>query len=378
MSTESALILLVEDAPDMRLMARAFLEDSGYIVVEMEDAESAWEYLEKNHESVDAVLLDILLPGMDGYDLCKQIKQDGHMGQIPVVFASSLTDLDEKIKGYNCGADDYVTKPISFEELSEKIKRILQVRNAAKKIQKQVSVSNSAALEAMNYSSDLGQIINFYKSSLNSQNYEELAKHIFEVTNFLSLKATVMFVVDNEVQSFSASGTVSPLETNILEMTRGGKRFFDFAQRTIVTHETFSLLIKNMPIDRPERYGVLKDTLGALGDAIEARVYSLIQNSLESTRQNLIQTVQKATKESEDTFSQIYREIETALHRMNDDIEDAFISLGLTEQQEQHIRDTISTGIANTESAMNKGDKLLSSFDLIGSTLEQTLSIKSS
>ncbi|MDH5546847.1 MAG: response regulator [Gammaproteobacteria bacterium] len=377
MSEHRPTVLFVEDAPDVRDIARIFLNKSGYDVVEKEDAESAWEYLQNNHQHVDVALLDILLPGFDGYELCSRIKSHDQMKDLPVVFASSLTDLEEKLKGYACGGDDYVTKPVLYEELQQKIKRILQIKNTTVELKQRASASTSAALEAMNYSSDLGQIISFYKASLDVQNYQELAQKVFEVTNNLELRTCMTFFVEGDALSYSSNGKVTPLEINIMEMTRGGKRFVDFGQRTIITHKNFTLLIKNMPVDRPSRYGVLKDTLGALGDALEARVHSLQQNNLENKRNELINFVQLSTLEAESTFEQIYTEINSAMETMNSAVEDAFISIGLTEQQEQHFRDIVKALIAQSESAMAKGDRLLSAFDQISSALRKSLSIKS-
>lgn len=370
-------ILVVEDAPDMLEMATVFLQNSGYDVTQMENGDSALEFLESNYNSVDVVLSDILMPGIDGYELCEKIKNDDRMSSLPVVFMSSLTDLDEKIKGYSVGADEYVTKPVAFEELTEKLKRLINFVDNNKQLKQQITVSNSAAMEAMNYSSDLGQILNFYRISLDTQTYDQLATNIFEITGFLGLKTTVLFATNEGNKFFGDTGVAAPLEVNILEMARNKSRFFDFNSRTIVNYPTFSLLIKNMPLDKPERYGVLKDTLGALGDAIEARTRSLIANSVEEKRIQLIKTVQTATDETAQTMTDVQNETEKAIDYMMEEIEDAFISLGLLEQQEQKIRDIVGECLARSHVAFEKGKHLNSLFENIKTQLNKTLSIKS-
>lgn len=371
-------ILVIDDAPDMLELACAFLENAGNTVIQKSDGESALAYLDSHYEEIDLVLSDILMPGIDGYQLCSTIKEDSRFASLPVIFMSSMTDLDEKIKGYTHGADDYVVKPVAFEELNEKIRRILDIRNKTKKLTQQIGVSNSAALEAMTYSSDLGQVLNFYKTSLNSDNYEQLAANVFEMTGFLSLKASILFASDEGIQCFGDKGTISPLESNILELARSKSRFYDFNSRTIVNYPHFSLLIKNMPVDKPERYGTLKDTLGSMGDAIEARTKALISNSLEGKRTNLIKTVQGAMDKTGKTMQEVQQSSENAIETMMEDIEDAFISLGLTEQQEQKIRDIVQQCLTRTTSAFEQGASLNSFFENIKNQLNESLKIKPS
>lgn len=375
MSEYEATILLVEDAPDMLEVATVFLEKGGYKVIQKTDGQQAWNLLQAPDEEIHAVLSDVLMPVMDGYQLCENIRNDKELKDLPVIFMSSLTDLDEKIKGYEVGADEYVTKPVAFEELNEKLKRMLDVRKGATQLKKQITTSNSAALEAMNYSSDLGQILNFYKTSLSANSYADLARDIFDITGFLDLKASIIFVTDDGTIFHSDTGMHSPLEVNILELARKKARFYDFDARTIVNYQSFSLLIKNMPVERPERYGVLKDTLGAFGDAIEARVKALIASSLESKRVDILNTIDTAMRGTGDTLNSVHEDSTSAMDNLMADIEEAFISLGLTEQQEQGIRDIVNLCRQRTDKAFSKSSTLLEDFNTIRKQLQESLSI---
>ena len=131
-----------------------------------------------------------------------------------------------------------------------------------------------------------------------------------------------------------------------------------------------------MPIDKPERYGTLKDTLGSLGDAIEARTKALISNSLEGKRTNLIKTVQNAMDKTGKTMQEVQHSSESAIDAMMEDIEDAFISLGLTEQQEQKIRDIVQQCLVRTKSAFDQGASLNLFFENIKNQLNESLKIK--
>lgn len=370
-------LLLVEDAPDMMEVAAVFLEKGGYQVIRKPDGKEAWEFLLQHFDTIDGIVSDVLMPEMDGYELCQNIRKHSQMNDIPVIFMSSLTHLDEKIKGYEYGADEYVTKPVSFEELNEKIKRILEVHQKNSNLKKQVHTSNSAALEAITYSSDLGQILNFYKTSLSAQNYTDLADNIFEITSFLGLKVSIIFMTDEGILFYSDSGKNSPLEMNILELARNKSRFYDFGTRTILNYPRFSVLIKNMPVDKPDRYGTLKDTLGAFGEAIEARVRALISDSLELKRNDIIATVDLAMKNTGITLTDVHEASVSAIDNMMADIEDAFITLGLTEQQEAGIREIVKNCLVKTNKAFEKSQHLLGNFQNIRNKLAESQEISS-
>ncbi|MEW7979061.1 MAG: phosphate regulon transcriptional regulator PhoB [Candidatus Sedimenticola endophacoides] len=120
----AAKILIVEDEPAVRDMISFVLRQNDYETLEAADAEQAWVCLA---ESVpDMILMDWMLPGMSGVELISQLKQDGLTRDIPVVLLTARGEEDDKVRGLECGAEDYVTKPFSPRELAARIKVILR------------------------------------------------------------------------------------------------------------------------------------------------------------------------------------------------------------------------------------------------------------
>jgi signal transduction histidine kinase len=119
MTQHSGRILLVEDTPDTIRMLSTILTDAGYQTLVATTAEKALERVELTQP--DVILLDILLPGMDGYDICRQLKARESTHAIPVIFMSALHEPFDKVKGFQLGAVDYVTKPIEPEELLARV-----------------------------------------------------------------------------------------------------------------------------------------------------------------------------------------------------------------------------------------------------------------
>jgi len=118
-------ILIVDDILQNIEIIKTFLEDT-YI---LESAESGEEALEKVPVfKPDLILLDIKMPGMDGYEVCRTIRENEDYNHIRIMMVSALTMIEERLKGYENGADDYITKPFIAEELEAKIKVFLNLK----------------------------------------------------------------------------------------------------------------------------------------------------------------------------------------------------------------------------------------------------------
>ena len=118
-----ARILVVDDEQDTVTLLRRILEKEGFEVIE---AHNGSEALSKLHESpVDLVILDVMMPGIDGYEVCRQIKSNPETSHIPVIFLSVRSSDIDIIKGLEYRAEDYITKPFNKQILLAKIKAIL-------------------------------------------------------------------------------------------------------------------------------------------------------------------------------------------------------------------------------------------------------------
>lgn len=118
-------ILVVEDEFEIRQLLVNYLQNDGYEVFEAEDGIVAIELFGK--EKFDLVILDILIPKIDGYGVCELIKKQS---TVPVIFLSALSDEKSMVKGYDSLADDYVTKPFSMPVFLKKVKALLR-RNSS-------------------------------------------------------------------------------------------------------------------------------------------------------------------------------------------------------------------------------------------------------
>lgn len=116
-------MLIVEDDPDIRMGLREYFDMEGYEVETAEDGEVALEAM-KNAEQCDVVLLDIMLPKKDGFEVLREAQEMGFSA--PVLVLTAKGEQEAKLKGFGLGADDYITKPFNVEELAARVKAILQ------------------------------------------------------------------------------------------------------------------------------------------------------------------------------------------------------------------------------------------------------------
>ena len=121
---ESSRILIVEDDKNIAKLVKYNLEKTGFNCIISKTGEDALKLLEE--EAIDLLILDIMLPKMDGFEICKQIKKDSRFLNIPIIMLTAKGEETDRVVGFELGADDYVTKPFSPRELMLRVKAILK------------------------------------------------------------------------------------------------------------------------------------------------------------------------------------------------------------------------------------------------------------
>lgn len=119
-------VLLVEDEPDLGAAIKRTLNQEAYVVDWVIDGTEAWEYLENKWTHYTLAILDWLLPGVSGLELCKRLRAQGN--PIPVLILTAKDRMEDKVAGLDAGADDYLVKPFGMEELLARL-RALQRRS---------------------------------------------------------------------------------------------------------------------------------------------------------------------------------------------------------------------------------------------------------
>ena len=122
---ERAVVLLIDDAPDTVRMIAEALDDAGYTVLVATDGATALQRVER--VIPDAVLLDACMPGMDGFETCRRLKQAPGMRTVPVIFMTGLAETERLVEGLSAGGVDYLVKPVVPNELVARLQAHLRV-----------------------------------------------------------------------------------------------------------------------------------------------------------------------------------------------------------------------------------------------------------
>ncbi|MDF1881637.1 response regulator [Sulfurimonas sp. MAG313] len=169
-------VLCVDDTPTNLLLVKNILDKNGYKITTVQSGAQALSYLKSPHNTIDIILLDIMMPEMDGYELCRILKKSSlKLQKIPIIFLTAINDMEGVSKGFDVGGVDYITKPFRPKELLARLNTHLKLRFfEAQKLQQ-------TELELV-----------FMMSTLADKHCEETAGHVERVAEYSKLLAKLL------------------------------------------------------------------------------------------------------------------------------------------------------------------------------------------
>jgi putative two-component system response regulator len=144
LKNRSAKVLVVDDKLDTLLLLRELLTSRGYEVVTTADPDEARRLV--HTERPDLVLLDVVMPGKSGYDLCRELKEDPYTRLVPIVMITGLSERDDRVRGIEAGADDFLSKPLYPEELFARVKSLIKLKEFTDELENAEAVLVALAL----------------------------------------------------------------------------------------------------------------------------------------------------------------------------------------------------------------------------------------
>jgi len=150
---EKDTLLVVDDDPVNLGIVAGFLEAVGFDIHTVDNGISALNQVRELQP--DLILLDVMMPGIDGFEVCQRLKADNQTKHIPVIFMTSLADVEDKIRGFEAGAVDYVTKPMRPQEMLARVNAQLEIRHLTKNLQEQAHELQITNDELLNVTEDL-------------------------------------------------------------------------------------------------------------------------------------------------------------------------------------------------------------------------------
>jgi len=296
----------------------------------------------------DIILLDVAMPpGIDGYETCRRLKADFETDAIPVVFVSARDALEDRLKGYEAGGEDYVVKPYDGQELQAKLLRLLSIVQERVALRQQVSYASATAMTSM---SELGALLETMKRFGACSDSRALAGTAIAGLTSYGLHGTVQVRTPEEVVTRTGEGEASPLEASVIVHMTSMDRITQFKSRLAITYKSVSLLVHDMPVADQDRCGRLRDHLAMLVEGAEARVETLVA-AAESRRRG--SAIERASGRIIATLSDIDRAqrdrqvaMRIAAEELTVRMHSAYLSVAMTEAQEHFLSETLLAGLA--------------------------------
>jgi CheY-like chemotaxis protein len=356
-------IMIVDDVEDNRVLLETILEDDYNLSMAASGQECLDQLAEKQP---DLILLDITMPDMDGLEACRRIVESKAVPGVAIIFVSALTTPEERLAGFEAGGDEYVTKPVSDEELIDKIAKALEIHNRSREFSESADNAMNIAMEAMVSSSELGMLNQFMRDSAKASSYQELGAALLEVTSQFGVNCCVQFWGDDHIINIDCLD--GSLEDKLLRKFHGSSdKFVDFGARTVVNCNNAALLIKNMPVDDEAKYGRMRDHMSVLIDAVDSKVISLkISLDLKKQRDRMISTlIENNDEQLMENQSLVAERDESTRSIMKDvihGVEAALFSLGLEEDQETCPISMLENGVNKVEALPDFGPEIQAKF----------------
>ena len=349
-------ILAVDDEPFNLEIIEEILEDLDF---ELQVATSGPECLAMVEGYMpQVILLDVSMPQMNGYEVCKALKANPNTAHIIVMFVSARGTVEERMEGYSVGAEDYIVKPFGHDELKSKLKNLNQVLIEKQSLEKQVEDATSTAFNAMANSSEMGQIVNYIENIGFINNPQDLGKALIDCLQTFDLQSNVEFRHGDTIEHFALSGVCSPIVIELFDMLKNKGRLHEFSHRILVNYEMISLLILNMPDHDPDKHGRIRDHVCFIVSVTEQQLRAIMtKQMLESQQQKLndvASTVHSKFHGLIGLLNENRENNEKVFKQLQKDLEVRIPTMGLDEDQEvfiyKKVDETIQNSIAREES----------------------------
>lgn len=325
----------------------------------LDSGESCLENIEKINPSI--LLLDVSMPGLDGYQVCQAIKENPNTRNIAVMFLSARSTLDDRIAGYNAGGEDYIVKPFAREELEAKLVHLAQSIDAMNDLEGQLQHATDVAFNIMANNSEVGQVVQYVERLTDVTDFTELSKELMSALAGFGLRCVVSFrISESNVQYHASRASVSPIVTELFEMLKDRGRIFTFGTRIMFNFKFCSFLVLDIPERDEDFVGRVRDHLCFIGTTTDQALSALVtENELNQQRamlsqalgivnqkvNGLIEDLNASHVENEQIFTELQEKFDAEIPRM-----------GLEDDQEQYIFSSLDYTI---QRSVHREDKLL-------------------
>lgn len=379
--TDKYRIFYIEDDTSMQQLVQLLLGED-FEVEAFGSAEAC--LLRLTEKQPDIFLMDILLPDMNGYALCKQLKGDSATAAIPVIFISSQDTPETQFQCYEAGGDDYIQKPFHVAGLLQKINFVRRVLDENSRLNSQVAESGQFTSFLFSNMGESANLVQFLRAMTSAEEAGQVSDAMLQFLESYQLEGAVQIRLGGREYTQSHGGRDRPLEVSVMNHMRGMGRIFEFKQRAVFNYDHISVLVNNMPLDDSDRCGRIRDGLLIAEEAAEDKLKALQVaeklNALEMAEIN-----RRNQRGISEALEHIYNIINTLganqqqqktqgdviIRGLEDDLLNAYMHLGLTDRQENYLGDIIMGRMEQLVELFNRGAQTQDLLGKLGDNLRR-------
>lgn len=367
-------IFVVDDSPIMLDVLADVLAD----VAQLETFTSGAACLARSAELQPSLyLVDLSMPEMDGYSLCQQLKAREETADIPVIFFSASDDIDTRLRCYEVGCVDFISKPFDPDELLRKLQIALQMRKDHQHWREQAGYAQRTAMSAMVSMGELGVVLQFLSKSFACSDAESLAASLLEALSQYGLDGAIQLRSGDQVNSYSHQGENVPLEVSVLNHVRNAGRIFQFKSRCVFNYGQVTVLINNLPLDDADRSGRIRDNGALLAEGADARLRAIEAERLAHQRRSGIEAALPQVRTTLESLQGNYRrncfEITQTMVDFQESLLKSFVHLGLTEGQEEQMTAMANEFMERMVGTQDESLKIVGELEALATRLERLL-----
>lgn len=367
-------VLVVDDDPIVRLAHQSMLAKD-FEVASIGSGNEVLDYFDE--QSADVILLDVGLPDIDGFEVCRRLEQGGKLEQTSVIFVSGSTDLDTRIKAFNSGGDDFIAKPLNPDELMSKVDVLKKRKEHNLSICEKLLSAQRIASRAESTSSGLGRVMDFVALSFSLHSVESLTKSVLELFATFELKVVMLTEVNGRYDYFSYEGEIKPIERELIDLLKNKGRVYEFNQRMQLNYPHISVLIKNMPDVTDERYARLKDLLPAIASCMSSRLTEMdAQENILLQTQELVHSfdvINATLKTLTSSLGSNQQKASRRLHKMVYELHGFIQRLGLEDDQEERVMHYVDDAVEDSLVLLDDEEAIFHAFEEILASLKETV-----
>ena len=307
----------------------------------------------------DMFLLDVSLPGMDGYTFCRQLKDDAAFHRIPVTFVSSHDTIDARVLGYDAGGEDFIVKPFEPEEVLRKLKVAQNIVQQQSSLAEQVEAAEYLSSLVMASMDETGILLQFMSKLIAWESTQEIAEGLLELLQRYRLDGVVQTRMVQGTQTLSAAGTNLPLEISVIDHVRKLGRIFEFRKRSVHNFERITLMVNDLPLSDPEYCGRLRDHLSVAAQSVDSRLKAIETDEANRRSQAgillALESVSETIMALHDAHQRDSAESATLMISLQETLVNSFFRLGLTEGQESFLQNMVGDFMKRMAELQNRG-----------------------